>query len=97
MSQNPDNLPVPTEGPVVPIRNPEEFAAACQATSWLARVCADHREELIYAREADHQDDDQFLWGQDFDATPEVWDAEDWRSCVEIDPDEYDDYLRAMR
>ncbi len=75
------NLPVPLDGPFVPISNPEEYAAMLQAYSWLGRVCADHREELDYVREATNKADDQFLWGQDFETEPDVWETElpeDW-------------------
>lgn len=70
-------LPSPTEGPIVPIRNPEEFAAMLQAHSWLNRVCADHRKDLDYVREATDEAYDQFRWGQDFETTPEVWELDE--------------------
>lgn len=86
------NLPTNTEGPIVPVRNPEEFAAMLQAHTWLARICADHRKELEYVREATNEADDQFLWGQDFETEPEVWDFEDW---ADLTDEGYDD-LRGL-
>lgn len=70
------NLPVPIDGPIVPIRNPEEFAAMLMANTWLNRIVADHREGAAYAAEADNEADDQFLFGQDFDAAPDVWELD---------------------
>lgn len=78
------NLPFPAEGPIVPIRNPEEFAAMLQANTWLNRIVADHRKELQDDREEDTDVEDEFLWGQDFEISPEVWDDLDPRDLWDL-------------
>ena len=75
------NLPTATDGPFVLTSNPEEYAAMLQAHSWLGRVCADHRKERPHAAEADNEDD-QFLYGQDFETEPEIWDSEGWEELT---------------
>lgn len=75
------NLPVPVEwGPVLVFSNPEELAVAANAQSQLMRLVADHKEHP-YASQANHEEDQrseaQFLWGQDFDTEPDVWELDE--------------------
>ena len=56
--------------------NQEEFDAACTAHFLLAAIVEEHNKEARDAKEA-HDPTDEFLWGQDFDYEPEVWDTLD--------------------
>lgn len=75
---NPSHLPVHAGGCLLTYSTPEEYAAAIKANHALMAVVDKHNEDSRYATEADNINDDQFLWGQDFDTTPEVWELEDW-------------------
>jgi hypothetical protein len=78
--------PVPADGPLVHYKNPEEFAAACHAQSQLMRLVASQEKDQLNDEryplaetQGDQQECDQFLWGQNFDTSPEVWECfESW-------------------
>jgi len=56
---------------------PEEYAAGLKAIHALQQIVDQHNEGNRYALEADNENDDQFLYGQDFGTEPEIWDNED--------------------
>jgi len=71
------NLPVHSGGPLLSYSTPEEYAASLKAHHALMTLVDKHNEGTRYATEADNENDDQFLYGQDFGTTPEIWDNED--------------------
>ena len=58
---------------VLRFSTPEEYAAILKSTHALQSLVDQHNEGNRYATEADNEADDQFLYGQDFDTNPEVW------------------------
>lgn len=79
---NPENLPVHSGGSLLSYSTPEEYAAAIKASHGLMTIVDQHNEGRRYATQADNEADDQFLWGQDFEIEPEVWDqSEDDIAC----------------
>ena len=97
---SPKNLPVPVEGPVLIIRNPEEYAAMLKASWWLARVVADHKEILHDHTEEEPttgEEDRPFLYGQCWYVRHEVWDPEwdfeDYVGDDPFDPEDLDPFL----
>ena len=54
---------------------PEEYAAGLKAIHALQQVVDQHKEGNTHARK--EADDTPFLYGQDYDTNPEVWDHED--------------------
>ena len=79
MNTDPDNLPVHAGGSLISYSTPEEYATALKAHHALMDLVAQHNEGNRHAAQEDNEDrrrdDDQFLYGQDFDIEPEVWDS----------------------
>lgn len=57
----------------------EEFLAAQLAQQQLDAILHTHNKELRHERDTIKADEDsiQFLWGQDFDIEPDVWEEFD--------------------
>lgn len=73
------NLPAPHGGSLLTYSTPEEYAAALKAQHALMAIVDQHNEGNRYASEANNEDNDQFLYGQDFYTEPEVWELpESW-------------------
>tara|TARA_R110000782_G_scaffold49936_7_gene108479 strand:- start:274 stop:537 length:264 start_codon:yes stop_codon:yes gene_type:complete len=74
----PSNLPVHAGGSLLHYSTPEEYATAIKAIHALMTLVEKHNEGNRYVREANNENDDQFLYGQNFDTEPEIWDHEDY-------------------
>lgn len=73
----PSNLPVHAGGSLLSYSTPEEYATAIKAIHALMAIVDQHNEGNRYVQEANNENDDQFLYGQDFGTEPEIWDHED--------------------
>lgn len=80
---NPENLPVHAGGSLLSYSTPEEYAAALKAQHALMQIVEEHNEGMRNATSEEDDNDgdrfDQFLYGQDFEVEPEVWELpESW-------------------
>lgn len=57
---------------------PEEYAAGLKAIHALQQIVDQHNEGQRHGKEARNENDEPFLYGQDFDTKPEIWDLEDY-------------------
>jgi hypothetical protein len=81
---NPSNLPVHAGGPLLSYSTPEEYAAALKANHALMDIVDQHNEGRRYVDEANNEADDPFLYGQDFETDPEVWEELEATSIEQI-------------
>ena len=90
------NLPVPVDGPLVHYSTPEEWAAALMAQKELNSLIEQHNEERRYDERyprEETRDNDQFLYGQNFETEPEVWDAETWNDATQVSQADLDPFV----
>ncbi len=74
------NLQVHAGGPLLSYSTSEEYAAALKANHDLMAVVDTHNQEKRDAQRT-KEEFDQFLYGQNFETEPEVWDLSE--SCFE--------------